>query len=353
MLLAVAAAVPTRSPGNAAGWSRRCCSRRRAISCWRFRGGSRPSCSGWPRSCSRICASWARWSRWRADRRPAGGRGGGGRGVCGAAGVVLAAAVRRGDGGPVTRLHAVFGAMVCAALMARLPTPWTALGAVCFAVSDAMIGISEFVRARPRRWRCRSGGPMPRAGADHRGVLLRSHVGPLCYTCGVTTHAAGRRARTRSCGCCRCCPCRTWTASSTTWSPPSSPTTRSPGCGYGCGSTAGWSTRSSWSAARTPTTSASWAGWTGWSPPSRCSRRIAATGRRGRGALRGYPCRRAAAGRAAATCQRRDAKPRRSRHVRSSRRRRRRVGGVPPRRAVPGRAHRGTGRPRGMAGAAR
>jgi uncharacterized membrane protein YhhN len=29
--------------------------------------------------------------------------------------------------------------------MARLPTPWTALGAVCFAVSDGMIGISKFI----------------------------------------------------------------------------------------------------------------------------------------------------------------------------------------------------------------
>lgn len=46
---------------------------------------------------------------------------------------------------PVTGYIAVLGAMVCAALMARLPTPWTALGAVCFAVSDAMIGISRFV----------------------------------------------------------------------------------------------------------------------------------------------------------------------------------------------------------------
>ncbi len=46
---------------------------------------------------------------------------------------------------PVTLYIAVLGAMVCAALMARLPTPWTALGAVCFAVSDAMIGISKFV----------------------------------------------------------------------------------------------------------------------------------------------------------------------------------------------------------------
>lgn len=46
---------------------------------------------------------------------------------------------------PVTAYIAVLGAMVCAALLARLPTPWTALGAVCFAVSDAMIGIGRFV----------------------------------------------------------------------------------------------------------------------------------------------------------------------------------------------------------------
>lgn len=46
---------------------------------------------------------------------------------------------------PVTLYIAVLGAMVCAALVAGLPTPWTALGAVCFAVSDAMIGIGRFV----------------------------------------------------------------------------------------------------------------------------------------------------------------------------------------------------------------
>jgi len=46
---------------------------------------------------------------------------------------------------PVVVYIAVLGAMVCAALLARLPTPWTALGAVCFAVSDAMIGINKFV----------------------------------------------------------------------------------------------------------------------------------------------------------------------------------------------------------------
>jgi uncharacterized membrane protein YhhN len=41
---------------------------------------------------------------------------------------------------PVTLYIAVLGAMVCAALLARLPTPWTALGAV----SDGMIGIGRF-----------------------------------------------------------------------------------------------------------------------------------------------------------------------------------------------------------------
>jgi uncharacterized membrane protein YhhN len=35
--------------------------------------------------------------------------------------------------------------LASAALMARLPTPWAAPGAVCFAVSDAMIGIGRFV----------------------------------------------------------------------------------------------------------------------------------------------------------------------------------------------------------------
>jgi uncharacterized membrane protein YhhN len=54
--------------------------------------------------------------------------------------------VEQGMAVPVTAYIAVLGAMVCVALLARLPTPWTALGAVCFAVSDAMIGISEFVR---------------------------------------------------------------------------------------------------------------------------------------------------------------------------------------------------------------
>jgi uncharacterized membrane protein YhhN len=47
---------------------------------------------------------------------------------------------------PVVLYMGVLAAMVCAALLAGLPTRWTALGALCFAVSDAMIGISEFVR---------------------------------------------------------------------------------------------------------------------------------------------------------------------------------------------------------------
>lgn len=45
---------------------------------------------------------------------------------------------------PVTVYMAVLGAMVSAALLARLPTVWTALGAVFFAISDSMIGIGKF-----------------------------------------------------------------------------------------------------------------------------------------------------------------------------------------------------------------
>jgi uncharacterized membrane protein YhhN len=46
---------------------------------------------------------------------------------------------------PVTVYMVVLAAMVCAALLARLPTIWTAVGAVCFAASDAMIGVGRFV----------------------------------------------------------------------------------------------------------------------------------------------------------------------------------------------------------------
>ena len=46
---------------------------------------------------------------------------------------------------PVTVYMLVLAAMVCAALLTQLPTLWTAVGAVCFAGSDAMIGIGRFV----------------------------------------------------------------------------------------------------------------------------------------------------------------------------------------------------------------
>lgn len=52
---------------------------------------------------------------------------------------------REGMTVPVAGYVAVLGAMVCAALLAKLPTRWTALGAVFFAVSDGMIGAGKFV----------------------------------------------------------------------------------------------------------------------------------------------------------------------------------------------------------------
>lgn len=53
--------------------------------------------------------------------------------------------VKQGMTIAVTLYMAVLVAMVCTALFAQLPTVWTAAGAVCFAVSDGMIGISKFV----------------------------------------------------------------------------------------------------------------------------------------------------------------------------------------------------------------
>lgn len=53
--------------------------------------------------------------------------------------------IEQGMAVPVTLYMAVLVAMVCAALFAELPTPWTAAGAVCFAVSDGMIGLGKFV----------------------------------------------------------------------------------------------------------------------------------------------------------------------------------------------------------------
>lgn len=46
---------------------------------------------------------------------------------------------------PVTGYIVVLTAMVCTALLAELPTIWTAVGAVCFAASDAMIAIGRFI----------------------------------------------------------------------------------------------------------------------------------------------------------------------------------------------------------------
>jgi uncharacterized membrane protein YhhN len=46
---------------------------------------------------------------------------------------------------PVTVYIVVITAMVCTALIARLPTIWTAVGAACFAASDSMIAIGRFI----------------------------------------------------------------------------------------------------------------------------------------------------------------------------------------------------------------
>ena len=46
---------------------------------------------------------------------------------------------------PVVVYMSVLAAMVSAALLARLPTVWTAVGAMLFAVSDGMIGVGQFV----------------------------------------------------------------------------------------------------------------------------------------------------------------------------------------------------------------
>jgi uncharacterized membrane protein YhhN len=46
---------------------------------------------------------------------------------------------------PVTIYMVVLTAMVCTAQFARLPTIWAAVGALCFAASDAMIGIGRFI----------------------------------------------------------------------------------------------------------------------------------------------------------------------------------------------------------------
>lgn len=46
---------------------------------------------------------------------------------------------------PVTVYIGALAAMACAALLAQLPTPLAALGALCFVASDAMIGMARFL----------------------------------------------------------------------------------------------------------------------------------------------------------------------------------------------------------------
>ncbi len=64
--------------------------------------------------------------------------------------------VANGMAVPVTAYITVLGAMVRAALLVIRPTPWTALGAVCF--------------AEPICW-AHAGPPV----ADHRRLLRRAH----------------------------------------------------------------------------------------------------------------------------------------------------------------------------------
>lgn len=46
---------------------------------------------------------------------------------------------------PVAVYMMVLAAMVTSALLARLPTIWTAVGGLLFAVSDGMIGVGKFL----------------------------------------------------------------------------------------------------------------------------------------------------------------------------------------------------------------
>jgi uncharacterized membrane protein YhhN len=70
---------------------------------------------------------------------------------------------------PVVLYMVVLAAMACTALLADLPTPWTALGAVCFAVSDAMIGIGKFVLG--------SGAGLPATSGSGAGLPATSGSG--------------------------------------------------------------------------------------------------------------------------------------------------------------------------------
>ena len=123
---------------------------------------------------------------------------------------------------PVTLYMAVLGAMVCAALLARLPTPWTALGAVCFAVSDGddrdrqvRAGADTEALAVPIWWAYAASLLLITAGFFFGRASCRRL---LCYTCLRDRPPGSRPSTSRSRGCCRCCRCRTWTANSTIWS---------------------------------------------------------------------------------------------------------------------------------------
>lgn len=47
--------------------------------------------------------------------------------------------------GPVSVYIVALAAMACSAMVARLPTPLAAIGALCFAASDGMIGMARFL----------------------------------------------------------------------------------------------------------------------------------------------------------------------------------------------------------------
>ena len=88
---------------------------------------------------------------------------------------------------PVTVYMAVLVAMVCAALLAQLPTVWTAAGRCCSPVSDAMIGIGRFVLgnealAVPIWWTYAAAQVLITAG-----FFFGRGVGEPCYTWRVTT----------------------------------------------------------------------------------------------------------------------------------------------------------------------
>jgi uncharacterized membrane protein YhhN len=84
---------------------------------------------------------------------------------------------------PVTGYIVVLCAMVCAALLARLPT-LTAVGALCFAVSDAMIGIGRFVLASGA-----AGSATYASGAAGSATYASGAAGSATYASGAAGSA--------------------------------------------------------------------------------------------------------------------------------------------------------------------